>query len=55
MKTKIRTYGDKIYTDFRSLNVGEDNMRSESFTVISIDSFIRKQILPASIFRQLYL
>ena len=25
IKTKIRTYHDKVYTDFRSLNVPEDD------------------------------
>ena len=36
IKTKIRTYGDKVYTYFRDLNVPED----ESFTAISIDSLL---------------
>ena len=36
IKTKIRTYGDKVYTNFRGLNVPEDNIECESFTVISI-------------------
>ena len=40
MKTKIRTYGDKVYTNFRGLNVPEDDIESESFTVISIDSLL---------------
>ena len=35
IKTKIRTFGDKGYTNFRSLNVQDD---IESFTVIYIDS-----------------
>ena len=35
---KIRTYGDKVYTNFRGLNPQEDDIESESFTVISIDS-----------------
>ena len=38
IKTKIRTYGDKIYTNFRGLNVPEDES-SESFTIIYIDPF----------------
>ena len=37
IKTKIRTYGDKVYTFFRGLNVPEDDIECESFTVISID------------------
>ena len=39
-KTKIRTYGDKVYTNFRSLNVPEDDIECESFTDISIDSLL---------------
>ena len=38
--TKIRTNGDKVYTNFRGLNVPEDDMECESFTVISIDSLL---------------
>ena len=38
MKTKIRTYGNKVYTNFRDLNVPEDDIKCESFSVISIDS-----------------
>ena len=40
IKTKLRTYGDKAYTNFRGLNVSEDNRECESFTVISIDSLL---------------
>ena len=36
IKTKIRTYGNKAFTNFRSLNVPEDDIECESFTVISI-------------------
>ena len=36
IKTKTRTYGDKVYTKFRGLNVPEDDKQCESFTVISI-------------------
>ena len=39
-KTKIRTYGDKVYTKFHGLNVPEDDIKCESFTVISIDSLL---------------
>ena len=39
-KNKIRTYGDKSYTNFRSLNVPEDDIEQESFTAISIDSLL---------------
>ena len=37
IKTKVRTYGDKVYTNFRGLNVPEDDIECEFFTVISID------------------
>ena len=40
IKSKIRTYGDKIYTNFCDLNVPEDDIECESFTVISIDSLL---------------
>ena len=36
VKTKITTYGDKVYTNFRSLNVPENGVEFESFTIISI-------------------
>ena len=39
-KSKIRTYGDKVYTKFRGLNVPENYIESESFTVMSIDSLL---------------
>ena len=38
IKTKIRTYSSKVYTNFRGLNVSEDDIECESFTGISIDS-----------------
>ena len=37
MKTKIGVYGNKVYTNFRGLNVPEDGIECESFTVISLD------------------
>ena len=40
MKTKIRTFGDKVYTNIRGLDVPEDDIECESFTVISIDSLL---------------
>ena len=40
VKTKIRTYGDKVYADFRGLNMPEEDRECESFTVISIDSLL---------------
>ena len=30
IKTKIRTYGDKVYTNFRGINVPEDDIECES-------------------------
>ena len=39
-ETKIRTYGVKLYTNFRGLNAPADYIERESFTVISIDSFV---------------
>ena len=40
IKTKIRTFGDKVYTNFRGLNVPEYDIQCESFTDISIDSLL---------------
>ena len=40
IKTKIRTYGDKVYTNFWGLNVSQDDIEFESFTVISIRSLL---------------
>ena len=40
IKTKIRTFGDKVYINFRGLNVPEDDIECKSFTVISIDSLL---------------
>ena len=40
IKTKIKTCGDKVYTNFRALNVLEDDIECKSFTVISINSLI---------------
>ena len=31
-------YGDNVYTNFRGLNVPENGVECESFTIISIDS-----------------
>ena len=38
IKTKERTYGDKVYSNFRGLNVPEDDIECEYFTIISVDS-----------------
>ena len=40
IKTKIRTYSDKVHTNFRGLNVPEDDIECGSFTVISIESLL---------------
>ena len=40
IKTKIRTYQDKVYTNFRCLNVPEDDIECESFTVTFINSLL---------------
>ena len=40
IKTKIRTYGDKVYTNFRELNVPEDGVECKSFTIIFVDSLL---------------
>ena len=40
IKTKMRTYGNKVYTNFHGLNVLEDDIECEFFTVISIDSLL---------------
>ena len=55
IKTKIRTYGNKVFTNFLCLNMPEDGVECESFLVISIDSLLvhAKEILPTSKFRQL--
>ena len=40
VKTKVRTWGDKVYANFRGINVPEDDRECDSITVISID-FLR--------------
>ena len=34
LKTKITTYGEKVYTNFCGVNVSEDGVECESFTLI---------------------
>ena len=36
----MRTFGNNVYTNFRGLNVLEDDIKCESFAVISIDSLL---------------
>ena len=43
IKTKIRTYDDKVYSNFRGLIVPKDYIECESFRVISIDSLLLYQ------------
>ena len=38
IKTKIKTYCDKVYNNFRAFNVHENDVTCRSFTVISNDS-----------------
>ena len=38
IKTKIRTYGDRLYANFHDINVPEDDIECKSFPVISIGS-----------------
>ena len=40
IKTKLKTYGDKVYTDFHGLNVPDDGVIYKSFTITSIDSLL---------------
>ena len=40
IKTKIGTYGGKVYTNFCGLNGPEVDIECESFMVISIDSLL---------------
>ena len=40
IKTKIRTFDEKVYINFRGLNVPEDDIKCESVTVIFIDSIL---------------
>ena len=52
IKTKIRTYGDKVYTKFRASTVPGDGLECESFTIISFDSLI---VYKNKYYLQLYL
>ena len=52
MKTKIRTYGIKVYTIAHGLNMSEDSAEYKSFAIIRIGSLLLwEQILPTNIFR----
>ena len=52
LKTKIKLYGDKIYTNFRDLIVPENDIECEYFTVISIDFLL---VYDKKYYLQLYL
>ena len=52
LKTKIGTYDDEVYTNFRSLNKPEDDIECECYFYCFF-TCMPKQILPTSIFRQL--
>ena len=56
-KSKTRASGDKVYTNFRSLNVPEDGVDCESFIVIPIHSLLiyENKYYLQRIFRQLHL
>ena len=55
IKTKIRKFGDKVYTKFPSWTVPENDVECESFTFITLFTRIQEKMLSASIFRQLCL
>ena len=40
IKTKIRTYGNEVYTNYRVINMLEDGAECESFRFIYIDSLL---------------
>ena len=40
IKTKIKTYGNKVYSNFCGLNVPQGGIEFEYFTVISTDSLL---------------
>ena len=43
IKTKIRAFDDKVYTNFLSLILLENVIECKSFTVISTDSLLEKE------------
>ena len=45
-KLKIRSYNDKVCTNFRGLNTAEDDLECESFTVVSIDYLLLFSFTP---------
>ena len=55
IKTKIRTYDNRVYTNICGLNVPENDVECESFTVISIYEKYNNKKHYLGIFRQLCL
>ena len=58
IKIKITTYSKKVYTNFRGLNVTDNDIEYEYFTVISIgflQVFENKYYLQINLFRQLHI
>ena len=55
MKNKIKSFCDKVYNNFRGINVSEDDIEYQSSIVVSIHSLLvcDKKYLFNSIFRQL--
>ena len=53
----IRTYDNKVYKNFHCLNVPEDGVEYQSFTIFFVDYSLayEKNILSASTFTQLCL
>ena len=52
IKTKIRTYGDNVYSNFCGLNEPKDGVEFETFTVSSIASLV---IYESKYYLQVYL
>ena len=52
LKTKIRTFSEKVYANFRGLNVPEDDIEYESFIAISVDSLL---VYESKYYQQVYL
>ena len=54
IKSKIRTYGDKVYSNFRGLNVQEHDIEWESFKsfLSTLCLYTKTNITDTSMFRQ---
>ena len=55
IKAKIRGYGDKFSTNFCHLNVSVIDVSVLQSFLLILYLFMKKNILPASTFRQLWL